>query len=149
MHARVDSATWSRGLASPTSALTTTASRSARAVLSPTSCSSAPAWAQVIVDALNHNGVNGIVCLAGVSMVGALMSADVGALNRTSVLQNDVVFGTVNANRRHYEAAADALARADRSWLRRLLTRQAPLDDFASAFARRPDDVKVMLQIAS
>jgi hypothetical protein len=30
------------------------------------------------------------------------------------VLENDVVFGTVNANRRHYEAAAAALARADR-----------------------------------
>jgi hypothetical protein len=30
------------------------------------------------------------------------------------VLQNDVVFGTVNANRAHYQAAAGALAKADR-----------------------------------
>ena len=35
------------------------------------------------------------------------------------VLDNDVVFGTVNANRRHYEMAADALARADQRWLGR------------------------------
>jgi threonine dehydrogenase-like Zn-dependent dehydrogenase len=104
--------------------------------------------AQVIVDALNHNGVNGIVCLAGVSMVGALMSADVGALNRTTVLQNDVVFGTVNANRRHYQAAAMALAAADRSWLRRLITRRVRLEEFADGFARRPDDVKVTLALA-
>jgi hypothetical protein len=33
------------------------------------------------------------------------------------VLENDVVFGTVNANRRHYDAAVDALARTDREWL--------------------------------
>ena len=29
------------------------------------------------------------------------------------VLQNDVVFGSVNANRTHYEAGAAALAAAD------------------------------------
>ena len=39
---------------------------------------------------------------------------DIGALNRNMVLENDVVFGIVNANRRHYATAADALARADR-----------------------------------
>ena len=36
----------------------------------------------------------------------------------TLVLEYDVVFGTVNANHRHYEAAAEALAQADRGWLR-------------------------------
>ena len=42
------------------------------------------------------------------------MNFDVGRLNRTMVLENTVIFGTVNANRGHYEAAASALARADR-----------------------------------
>jgi glucose 1-dehydrogenase len=105
--------------------------------------------AQVIIDALNTNGINGIVCLTGVSIVSALMQADVGALNRATVLQNDVVFGTVNANRRHYEAAVAALDSADRSWLRRLISRRAPLERFAEVFARQPDDVKVVLEIAS
>ena len=35
------------------------------------------------------------------------------------VLANESVVGSVNANRRHYEAAADALAKADRGWLAR------------------------------
>jgi hypothetical protein len=35
-------------------------------------------------------------------------------LNRTLVLNNQVVFGTVNANRRHYEQVAVALAHTDR-----------------------------------
>ena len=53
------------------------------------------------------------------------------------VLDNDVVFGTVNANRRHYEMAADALARADKRWLGRLITRRVPLERWSEALERR------------
>ncbi len=51
------------------------------------------------------------------------------------VLQNDVVFGSVNANRRHYEAGAAALAKADPVWLARLITRTADLDHWRDAYA--------------
>ena len=37
------------------------------------------------------------------------------------------MFGSVNANRRHYEMAAEALQRADRGWLGRLISRRVPL----------------------
>jgi threonine dehydrogenase-like Zn-dependent dehydrogenase len=63
------------------------------------------------------------------------------------VLQNDVVFGSVNANRRHYEQAAAALARADASWLERLVTRRVPLAEFRDALEHRDDDVKVVLDV--
>jgi threonine dehydrogenase-like Zn-dependent dehydrogenase len=99
----------------------------------------------VIVDVLTHNGINGITCLTGVSSVGTALPLDVGGLNRAAVLQNDVVFGTVNANRRHYEAAGQALAAADQGWLARLITRRVPLENYQDAFARRPDDVKIVL----
>lgn len=102
----------------------------------------------VIVDAMTHSATDGIVCLTGVSSVGARLPVDIGDLNRTAVLNNDVVFGTVNANRRHYEAAAAALAAADHTWLSRLITRRVPLDNFADGFARRADDVKVVLEVA-
>jgi hypothetical protein len=61
------------------------------------------------------------------------------------VLENDVVFGSVNANRRHYEAGAKALADADPAWLTRLITRRVPLADWRSAYDRLPTDVKVVL----
>jgi threonine dehydrogenase-like Zn-dependent dehydrogenase len=51
----------------------------------------------------------------------------------------------VNANRRHYAAAADALAKADARWLERLITRRVPLSQWQDAFVRRPDDIKVVL----
>ena len=60
-----------------------------------------------------------------------------GQFNRTMVLNNGTVFGTVNANLRHYQMAAEALARADRGWLSRLITRRVPLARFAEAFEHR------------
>ena len=61
------------------------------------------------------------------------------------ILENRVVFGSVNANRRHYETAAQALARADRAWLERVITRRLPLENFQEAYARSGDDVKTVL----
>ncbi|HEY2668989.1 MAG TPA: glucose 1-dehydrogenase [Rugosimonospora sp.] len=103
--------------------------------------------ASVIVDALTHSATDSIVCLTGVSSIGTTIPLDIGNLNRSAVLRNDVVFGTVNANRRHYEAGVAALAAADRSWLRRLITRRLPLERFQEGFHRRPDDVKVVLDL--
>ena len=64
------------------------------------------------------------------------------------VLRNKAVFGSVNANRRHWQAAGEALGRAERSWLERLVTRREHPADFARALERGPDDVKVVLQFA-
>ncbi|HEX6636609.1 MAG TPA: hypothetical protein VF033_03035, partial [Steroidobacteraceae bacterium] len=63
--------------------------------------------------------------------------------------ENDVVFGTVNANRRHYALAAQALMRAPREWLDALITRRVPLERWQEAFTRQPDDVKVLLDLAA
>ena len=71
------------------------------------------------------------------------------AFDRTMVLQNEVIFGTVNANRRHYEMAAEALTKADKNWLRRLITRRVPLSRWQEAFERRDDDIKVVLEFGA
>jgi threonine dehydrogenase-like Zn-dependent dehydrogenase len=103
--------------------------------------------AQVVLDVMNSGALDAITCLTGVSDTGTERSVDVGAMNRRAVLHNEVTFGTVNANRRHYQAAAEALARADRSWLERLITRRVPLEDYADAFTHHPGDVKVVLDL--
>ena len=61
------------------------------------------------------------------------------------VLQNSVIFGSVNANRHHYELAAMALARADPAWLADLITRRVPLTRWEDAYRRGPDDIKTVL----
>jgi hypothetical protein len=69
---------------------------------------------------------------------------DIGDLNRTMVLQNDMVFGSVNAKRRHDRDAANALGRADRGWLTALISRRVPLRRRREAFEPRDNDIKVL-----
>jgi glucose 1-dehydrogenase len=102
----------------------------------------------VVMGVVTSLGDDAIVCLAGVSSGGRKVDFDVGGFNRHAVLSNDVVFGTVNANRAHYQAAAEALAKADRAWLARLITRRVPLDRWREAFEKRDDDVKVVIDFA-
>jgi threonine dehydrogenase-like Zn-dependent dehydrogenase len=101
----------------------------------------------VIVDVLCVVGPGGIVCLTGVSSGGHPLKVDIGQTNRNVVLENNVVFGSVNANLRHWQAAADALALADPDWLSDLLTRRVPLDEFADALQTSSTDVKVVLDL--
>ena len=102
---------------------------------------------EVVLDAMTHTAANGIVCLTGISSGGHDITLDAGVLNRTIVLENDLVFGSVNANRRHYEAAAAALAWADRGWLERLITRRVPLDRWREALTRDRHDIKVVVEL--
>ena len=102
----------------------------------------------LIADSMRVVASAGVVCLVGVGHGGdakGLPTADVAA---AMVLRNNVVVGCVNANRRHWQAAGEVLAGADRSWLARLVTRREPPEAFARALERRPDDVKVVLQFA-
>lgn len=98
---------------------------------------------------MSHVSPDGIICLLGVSEAGATESVDVGALNADLVLGNRVVFGSVNANRRHYEQAIAALCVADRDWLGRIITRRVPLDRWQEAFDKRPHDVKTVIEFPS
>jgi threonine dehydrogenase-like Zn-dependent dehydrogenase len=101
----------------------------------------------LVFDAMSHVGNGGVVCLTGVSSGGHVIEVDEGALNRSMVLDNVAVVGSVNANRRHYEAAAAALARADQGWLSRVVSRRVPLERWQDALTRQPDDVKVIVEV--
>lgn len=91
----------------------------------------------------------GIMCLTGIMNVEPQFDIDATAMNRTMVLHNLVLFGTVNAGRRHWEQAVDALTDADPEWLRQLITRRVPLALWADALERRPDDIKVAVDLTS
>lgn len=91
---------------------------------------------------------NAVVALAGVSHRSHLVEGDLDALNRRLVLGNQVIFGTVNAGRRHFVQAAEALGRADPAWLGRLLTRRVPMERWPEALHKGPDDIKVTVSLA-
>jgi glucose 1-dehydrogenase len=108
-------------------------------------CSGAPS---VVRDALGYTAASGIACLVGVTEPGHGFEIDVGALNRSMVLDNSTVFGTVNANKLHYEMAGDALRKADKSWLETMITRREPVEHWTRSLQRQPDDIKVIVEFS-
>jgi threonine dehydrogenase-like Zn-dependent dehydrogenase len=108
-------------------------------------CTGAPI---VVRDVLGRTASSGIVCLVGVSAPGHAFDLDIGLLNRTMVLGNDTVFGSVNANRKHYEDAVDALRKADKRWLARLITRRVPVEQWTLSLEQEPDDIKVVVDFS-
>jgi threonine dehydrogenase-like Zn-dependent dehydrogenase len=100
----------------------------------------------LVHDAAAALAPGGILCLTGVGP--ASTSAAESTLATDAVLKNLVVFGSVNANRRHYYRAAKVLARADRSWLEQLVTRRVSPTDVDGASTRTPDDIKVVMEFA-
>jgi threonine dehydrogenase-like Zn-dependent dehydrogenase len=103
--------------------------------------------AELVAGAMRHTAPGAIVCLTGVASSRTL-SVDVGALNNELVLENDVVFGSVNANRRHFELAVRALHEADPDWLRRLITHTVPLARWPEALEKRGEEIKVVVDFA-
>lgn len=102
---------------------------------------------EVVYQCLDNTGRNAIVALTGISASRAKTQTPLAALNKELVLTNEVVFGSVNAGRRHYQQAAAALVAADRPWLQRLLTRRVPLDSWPDALNKGSDDVKVVVDL--
>jgi threonine dehydrogenase-like Zn-dependent dehydrogenase len=103
---------------------------------------------QVIADSIKGIGAGGVVCLTGVGSGGRTSGFPTADVAAEVVLQNNVIVGSVNANKRHWYKGGEALARADRAWLRRLVTRSERPEDFATALQRREDDIKVVVQFA-
>jgi len=106
-------------------------------------CTGAPA---IIKNVVGCQDPNLIICLTGLSPAASEVKLDVAPWNQAMVLGNQAVFGTVNANRRHYQAAAEALARAGKAWLERVITRKVRLGEkWQQAYEKVHGDVKTVM----
>jgi glucose 1-dehydrogenase len=101
----------------------------------------------VIADSIHKIGAGGVVCLTGVG-AGGVVNRAVGDIAAAAVLKNNVVVGSVNANKRHWYRAAEALTRAERQWLSRLITRYDKPENCLRALERNPTDIKVVIQFS-
>jgi len=102
----------------------------------------------VIAECLLKIAASGVVCLTGVGHGGKVPQVATADVASSAVLKNNVVFGSVNANKRHWFKGAEALARADRTWLNRLITRRERPENFQQALARNSEDIKVVIQFS-
>jgi threonine dehydrogenase-like Zn-dependent dehydrogenase len=103
---------------------------------------------QLVRQAMETVSPGGIICLTGVGSPTAPETVSATTLATDVVLKNIAVFGSVNANRRHYYRAAKVLAAADRSWLDQLVTRRVRPEEAQEALQRAPGDIKVVMEFA-
>lgn len=101
----------------------------------------------LVFDLTDACAPNAVICLTGISSGRREMPTNLDEINKDIVLENTVIFGSVNAAFRHYEQAAHALAAADRSWLARLITREVPLRRWPEALRKQEGDVKVVVDL--
>lgn len=104
----------------------------------------------VAFEAMSILGVNGVLCLTGVSAGNKEINIPTDCLNLGIVLGNKTIFGTVNANKRDWQRAIQDMALFETLWpgaLSDMITRRVPLEDFAEAVERKPYDIKAVLEI--
>ena len=94
--------------------------------------------AQVMADSIAMLRRSGVACLLGLDAHAGTVQLPGRVLGFEMMLENRVVFGSVNANPQDWAAAVDALDRARTRWpdaLDGLIGLRVPLDRFADAFA--------------
>jgi len=102
----------------------------------------------VIAESIAVLGASGVLCLTGVGHGGSVPKVPIADIASTAVLKNIVTFGSVNANKRHWYKAGEVLARADRAWLAKLITRREEPKNLASALQRNAEDIKAVIQFS-
>jgi len=104
---------------------------------------------RVIISAARRTGRGAVIALTGLAHDDLTMDMQPAAINKKMVYGNKVIFGSVNAARRHYDQAATALAQADPSWLAQLITRRVTPEDWPLALKKSPEDIKVVVDMTA
>jgi glucose 1-dehydrogenase len=102
----------------------------------------------VIEACIRQLGANGILCLTGVGHGGHMTTAGTADMAAAAVLRNNVIVGSVNANKRQWYRAGQTLAKSNKSWLAKVITRREKPENFMKALERDPDDIKVVIQFS-
>jgi len=112
---------------------------------SRTSSSSARASASYIriIRAVSSGG---IVCLTGVGHGGGSNKAATADVAGRGGAKEHRYHRQRKRQQAPLHRAGEILARADRTWLSRLITRREKPENFKQALERKPDDIKVILQ---
>jgi glucose 1-dehydrogenase len=104
--------------------------------------------AQLMLDALGLLGRSGVACLLGIDGHDGKAHIDNKVIGVDAVLENRVLFGSVNAHHDDWVTGVEALDRARRQFpgaLEELIGLRVPLDRFSEAFAYQGGKATLML----
>jgi threonine dehydrogenase-like Zn-dependent dehydrogenase len=104
--------------------------------------------AQMMAQTLGLLRRSGVACLLGIDPRHQTVELDGRVLGMDTILENRVLFGSVNAHRQDWLAAVDDLDRARERWpeaLEQFVTLRVPLDRFQEAFEHRGGKATLVL----
>ena len=104
--------------------------------------------AQVMAQTLGLLGRSGVACLLGIDPRKQTVEINGPVLGMDTILENRVLFGSVNARREDWLAAVADLDRARERWpeaLEQFVTLRVPIDRFAEAFEHRAGKATLVL----
>jgi threonine dehydrogenase-like Zn-dependent dehydrogenase len=104
--------------------------------------------AQVMADSLGLLRRSGVACLLGIDGRNQRVGVDGPVVGVDAILENRVLFGSVNAHRQDWLAGVEALDRARERWpgaLETFVGLRVPLDRFAEAFDYRGGKATLVL----
>jgi threonine dehydrogenase-like Zn-dependent dehydrogenase len=106
--------------------------------------------ARLEFDLLSVLGVNGLYVLTGIPGGDRPINIEGAALMRQLVLKNQVMVGSVNASRKHFQTAVEDLENAQKTWsdaISRVITHRFPYTEYAEALSlRSSDEIKTVLE---
>ncbi len=106
----------------------------------------------VVFAAMQILAPNGILCLLSVTGGRTMEPVPTDQINQALVLGNNVVFGSVNANPRHYAMGIKDLVAIEKRHpqaLAKLITHRLPWQEHKTWFANRGTGIKTTLEIGS
>ncbi len=108
--------------------------------------------ARVVFDSMQILSPNGVLCLLSVTGGHVEQQEPIDIINQDLVLKNNVVFGSVNANPRHFKMGAREFVEIDQKWpgvLKQILTTRLPMSDFKNWFDGKVTGIKTTLEIGA
>jgi threonine dehydrogenase-like Zn-dependent dehydrogenase len=106
--------------------------------------------ARLEFDLLSALGMNGLYVLTGIPGGDRPMNIEGATLMRQLVLRNQVMVGSVNASRKHFQMAVEDLGRAQKTWgdaISQIITHRFPYTQFAEALSlHSTDEIKTILE---
>ena len=108
--------------------------------------------ARVGFDAMQILGNNGVLCLLSLTGGSQTAGQPVDEINQHLVLGNQVVFGSVNANTRHFAMGVKDFGAIEKKWpgvLGGLITTRLPWGQYNNWFEQKGSGIKTTLEISA
>ena len=107
--------------------------------------------AATALELITHMSRSSFYVMTGIPRDEIIMQLDGAQILRQIVRYNQVIVGSVNSNRNHFEMALDDIGKIDSRFhgmLSRMITHRYPLEDYEKAFGPRgPEHLKTVIEV--